>query len=98
MENKEDLKLTPNTNYAWDPTTVFPLDGTDFSVLFNSLSAIVGSMEFQKRIAEANETMMLRKMYDTLEKKLAESVLKGDSRVVKPEQPQVDQDQKAADN
>lgn len=81
----QELRLLPNTSYHWEPETIFPMNGNEFSLLFNTFSAIVGNPDFNKKLQEASETIAINKSYELVEHKLAESVLRGDSIVVKPE-------------
>jgi hypothetical protein len=60
-ENPQELKpkFVPGKAYKWEPDDEFKLSGSDFSVQYNALFALVNSETFQKSLQEAQKTLAL---------------------------------------
>jgi hypothetical protein len=70
MNVAKEPVFDPNKNYTWSPDSVFPLKGSEFALIFNTLRAFLSTPEAQK-------ILMASAGHDVLESVLAKAVEDG---------------------
>lgn len=70
-------KFVPGKAYRWEPSDEFVLSGSDFSVQYNALFALVNSESFQKSLQEAQKTMAVFESFKILQATFEKGVEEG---------------------
>lgn len=70
--------LKNGAQYKWPSEAIFTLTNEQFGLLYNSLSTMVNTPQFQSKVVEAQQTLgivqLQQTMNDVLEKAVAEGV------------------------
>lgn len=61
----------------WEPTDVFTLDGTEFSILHNGLQAIMNSPVYQEHFQIAKNVAVIGQLFEMSSKKLQDGITAG---------------------
>ena len=69
--------LQQGTQFQWSSDATFSLTSDQFGKLYNVLTGIIGTPGFQKKMAEAQETMAIVDLQATMNKVLETAVEAG---------------------
>jgi hypothetical protein len=69
--------LQQGTQFQWEPTATFSLTSEQFGKLYNVLTGIISTPGFQKKMAEAQETMAIADLQSTMNNVLENAVQAG---------------------